>query len=95
MSNTKKCSNCGEWSHWNLSLDDKCEHCGEYLQKQEKEKAEEKAVIKQLQEKAFLFHINENDNIFQKILKKGGYAVYLIILAIVSFLSWILFWLGP
>lgn len=95
MSNTKKCINCEKWSQWNLSINDKCEHCGEFLQKREKEKAEEKALIKQLQEKAFFFNINEDDNIFQKILKKGGYFVYIIILSIVSFLSWILFWLGP
>lgn len=95
MSNTKKCSNCGEWSHWNLSLEDKCEHCGEYLQKQEKERAEEKALLKQIQDKKFLFNIHSDDNILIKIIKKSGYVVYLIILGIASFISWLLFWLGP
>ena len=95
MSNTKKCPNCGKWSRWNLSLEDKCEHCREFLQKKEKQKAEEKELLKQIQEKAFLFHINESDNILKKAIKKAGYVVYIIILSVASFLSWLLFWLGP
>lgn len=95
MRNTKKCPNCGEWSNWNLLLDDACEHCGELLQKKEFNKAEEKRMTKDLQEKSFIFYINEGDNKILKILKKGGYAVYLLIMAIASFISWLLFWLGP
>ena len=95
MSSQKKCENCGQWSDWNLSVEDKCTHCGEFLQKEVVKKKKEKALLKELQEKAFLFHINETDNIFQKAIKKGGYIVYVIILSIASFLSWLLFWLGP
>ena len=93
--NTKKCPNCGEWSKWNLSLHDKCEHCGELLQKQEALKEKEKIKEIEKQEKEFIFHIDKTDNFLQKALKKGGYAVYVVIMSVVSFITWLLFWLGP
>lgn len=95
MENSKKCPNCGKWSKWNLKIDDACEHCGELLQKKEKEKAEKKEFIKQLEEKSFLFNIQPKDNFLVIILKKFGYVIYLLLMAIASFLSWLLFWLGP
>lgn len=30
----KKCPACGQWSHWNQDINDKCEHCGKVLEAQ-------------------------------------------------------------
>ena len=95
MVNEKKCPHCNNWSEWNSSLDDVCEHCGELLQKKEKEKAIKKKLLTELQEKKFLFHVKKEDHFLKKVAKKGGYAIYLLAMAVASFLSWLLFWLGP
>ena len=95
MINTKKCTECGQWSEWNHYLEDKCEFCGELLQKEKYELHEKKRLEKIEKEKNFIFNINKEDNVFVMIIKKGGYLIYLLIMTIVSILSWLMFWLGP
>ena len=95
MSNTKKCPTCGKWTNWNLSLEDTCEHCGELLQKVEIKRAEEKKIDLKRQEKEDIFAINPEDNFLLVLIKRGGYYIYVVVMAIVSFILGILFWLGP
>ena len=95
MSSEKKCPNCGEWSSWSGDLDDTCDHCGAYLSPAERKNRQEKETRDRQQEENWMFHYDNDASVFEKIYKKTGNFIYMIIMAIVSFIMWLFLWLGP
>ncbi len=86
--NIKKCGFCGNWSGAAGSLDDCCEVCNEILDykshyrlSQRVEKSEEKAVL--------FYHIQENDSLFTKIIRRIAGSIYFAVMGIVSFIVWL------
>jgi len=98
MNQEKRCPHCSKWSSWNGNLDDKCEHCGEYLKLNERiEIAEKEEKQKKLQfnfKEKFPFTVKEGDNLVVKGVKTVGYWVYFVFMSIMAVLLWIIFWLA-
>ena len=95
MSNEKKCSSCGEWSKWKNDLNDVCQHCGELLSPKELEEKIEKEELVQKQEREWVFNFESNASLGEKLFKTVGNYIYMAIMAIVSFIMYLFFWLGP
>lgn len=86
----KKCPHCGKWSEWTTSFDDRCEHCGEPLSPvdlERKAKKEEEAVR---QEQNWMFYIKPDDGALMRFLKKSGNLFYMVFMAIMSFIMWVI-----
>ena len=86
----KKCPNCGKWSTWNQNLRDTCDHCGKTLGGKDLEYQEKRQAQKQANEEQWIFYINESDNDFLKVLKKTGNFFYVIYMAILTFVAWVI-----
>jgi predicted amidophosphoribosyltransferase len=86
----KKCPYCGEWSTWNQDLRDTCDHCGKILGGKDLEYQEKRQAQKQANEEQWIFYINESDNEFIKALKKTGNFFYVIYMAILTFMAWVI-----
>lgn len=88
--NQKKCPNCGKWSAHKGDYAASCEHCGKLLfpvELKRKEKKEENDLRK---EKEWMFYINPDDSGLVKFLKKSGNLFYLVFMAIMSFIMWVI-----
>jgi pyruvate-formate lyase-activating enzyme len=86
----KKCPHCGNWSSWNLSLTDICEHCGKTLGGRDLENQEKRQADKKTNEDNWMFNIKDSDSDFKKGLKKVGNFSYTIFMAIISFILWLI-----
>lgn len=86
----KKCPNCQKWSVWNTNYDDRCEHCGELLAPVEAQRVEKQKQEAIRQEEEWMFYIKPEDNFLQKGLKKVGNFFYVIFMAIMSMLMWLI-----
>lgn len=86
----KKCPHCGEWSPWNQNLKDVCEHCGKPLGGKDLEYQEKRKTQKQANEEQWIFYIKETDNNFVKGIKKAGNFFYVIYMAILTFVAWVI-----
>ena len=95
MVNEKKCPHCEKWSVWNTNVNDTCQHCGKVLAplEQQQQILKENRIVKQ--EKEWLFYFDQNAPFYEKFVKKVGNYIYYVIMAIVSFIMYLLFWSGP
>lgn len=87
----KKCPECGEWSSWNVNIEDLCSHCNKPLSPVE---LKNQADLDELdrQNKNFsitVVQIKEDDNIIVVAVKRVIQAVQLSVMAIVSFVIWL------
>lgn len=93
MASQKKCPSCGQWTVWNVSIDDTCEHCGEYLMARERAAEEARTERIRKDKEKFLFTIKPTDNALQRVARRVGYVFYVTYVAILSLITAILFWL--
>ncbi|WP_066839685.1 hypothetical protein [Rufibacter ruber] len=93
MNASKKCPHCGQWSAWNQSPHDRCEHCQGILdpdalarqQAQEERKQEEKERFT-----VDFIQINPDDPWFTRFFKRIGLGFQLAFVGVVSFLLWLI-----
>lgn len=94
----KLCPHCKKWSTWTESMDDNCQHCGEYLKLTERtelaEKEEKRRNLDYNFKEKFPFSIKEGDNLLVKGVKSIAYGVYVVFMSIMVTLLWIIFWLA-
>ncbi|MCC5932376.1 MAG: hypothetical protein JJU28_24235 [Cyclobacteriaceae bacterium] len=90
MKHQKKCPGCGEWSTWYQSHEDICEHCGTLLSPEAFNRDERRAEYQAASEKKWIFYIEENDGPVLRFFKKIGNTVYLIYMAILTFIMWLI-----
>lgn len=86
----KKCSNCGKWSSWSNSVEDRCEHCNELLSPSEYERKQKIKQEKERQEKNWMFYIDPDDSGIVKFFKKSGNVFYTVFMAIMTFIMWLI-----
>jgi hypothetical protein len=89
----KKCENCGKISKWNLSDNDRCEHCDAFLVSRELIIKREKAIEEEKED--FLVRwefteIKEDDSIYTMFFKNIAWRIQLILTAILSFFIWLI-----
>ena len=89
MATKKKCPECNQWTSWNHQLTDKCEHCGELLDKRTISDLEyfEKQQ-KQNNENSFTVPKND-DNFLMLALRRTVWIANVIYMATVSFFLWL------
>ncbi|WPP51120.1 hypothetical protein [Catalinimonas niigatensis] len=90
MKGSKKCPNCNQWSEWNQDKTDRCEYCGALLAPEVVEREENREKRKKEQEDEWIFNIQPDDSPFKVFLKKIGKVGYVIFMAIVSFIVWLI-----
>ena len=88
-SGEKKCPHCGKWSVWNQNLNDPCVHCGNPLGGIDLVYHEKRVAQKKANEEQWIFNIREDDTEFVKYLKKIGNFFYVIYMAILTFIAWV------
>ena len=86
----KKCPHCGEWSSWQVSVHDRCLHCGQALAGRDLEYYEKRQKELKTNEENWIFFIREKDPNWMKVLKKVGNVFYTIYIAILTFLAWLI-----
>ena len=93
MASEKKCPHCGQWTEWNVSMEDRCQHCNEYLMA--RERADDEARVERIRKdkEKFMFTVKPTDGPLMRIARRVGYVFYVIYIAILSLITWILFWL--
>ena len=92
MSSSRKCPNCGQWSLWNQSPEDLCEHCGKILdpqglkarQMQEEEDFRQKQNIN-----IALIEIFPYDSTFTRFWKRIVQGFQITLMGIISFIIWL------
>lgn len=89
MSGSKKCPNCHQWSSWNQQKTDRCEHCGALLATETIEREEKREKKKKEEEDRWVFNIQPDDPPLTIFFKKIGKVGYVIFMAIVSFIVWL------
>ena len=57
-----KCHSCGQWSNWTSRIDEKCPHCGAYLDPGRLQYAEENRVNMERNRKNSYLVINKDDD---------------------------------
>lgn len=90
MKGSKKCPHCHQWSEWNQDKTDRCEHCGALLAPEVVEREEKRDKKKKEEEDGWVFNVQPNDSPFKVLLKKVGKVGYVIFMAIVSFIVWLI-----
>ncbi|MFB9863838.1 hypothetical protein [Rufibacter immobilis] len=93
MKESKKCPHCGQWSVWNHSPADRCEHCQALLDPAAFERQQAQAERKEEEEKRFsvdLIQINPDDSALVKFFKSIGLGFQLAFVGIVSFILWLI-----
>ncbi|MGZ5242429.1 MAG: hypothetical protein ACXWDO_05380 [Bacteroidia bacterium] len=90
----KKCPNCGKFSHYDYSVEAKCEFCGAILDPRTfeaakaKEEKEQQAQLKH-EHPVFWVSIKPSDSSLTVLGKQVLRAAQIIYMAIISFLLWI------
>lgn len=90
MKHQKKCPECGEWSIWEQSHEDLCEHCGALLSPEAFKRQEKRAEYQEASKKKWIFYIEEDDGALMRFFKKTGNTIYLIYMAILTFIMWLI-----
>lgn len=89
----KKCSFCGQWSHWNQQPTDTCQHCGALLDDDTFLRAAAKEIEKRNRKKRIeidIIQISPNDTLLVRIAKRIVQMLQITFIAIVSFIIWFL-----
>ena len=86
----KKCPACGQWSNWNQSMTDKCEHCGTVLERQ---RAEDTKRREDNAKKPLTFtkrKVEPGDSFLQVMYKKVFNWTGAAYFAFLSFMMWLI-----
>jgi predicted amidophosphoribosyltransferase len=87
---SKKCAACQQWSVWQQSLNDRCEHCGELLDPQAAQNARQREEV--ANQKATpglqLIEIHPDDGAFTQFFKRMIRGGQLAFAAILAFIVW-------
>lgn len=87
---TKKCPHCHQWSTWQQRPDNRCEHCGEFLDPQaHQSNLAREQVAQQKMPSVVLVEIKPEDGPvvrFLKIIARGGQLAFA---AILAFIVWV------
>lgn len=92
LKSSRKCPGCGQWSGWNQSPDDKCEHCDDVLDPQGLKNRQEQEAEEQRQKKNLnlaLIEIYPTDPPLTRFGKRIIQAGQLSLMAIISFIIWL------
>ena len=82
---TKKCPHCQQWSAWNQRPNDRCEHCGEFLDPRGQRQAEAKRQKESQPKAPSFFEIQSDDNVVVRFFKRIGRAGQVVFGAILAF----------
>lgn len=85
----KKCPECGKWSEWNHSPEDRCEHCGSLLSPREYEESNKPAEEDKFGMEIKLIPIHSTDSGILIAIKRVIQGFQLLFFGIVSFLVWL------
>ena len=89
---SRKCPSCGQWSNWHQSPDDKCEHCGNYLDPQAlkaRQQREEEEFRQKKNLNIALIEIYPYDSQWTRFGKRIIQGFQLSLMAIISFIIWV------
>ena len=89
---TRKCPACGQWSDWTQNPDDLCQHCGAILDPQgvrARQLQEEEAFRQQKNINIALIEIYPYDSAFTRFWKRIVQGFQLTLMAIISFIIWV------
>ncbi|MBW3128445.1 hypothetical protein [Hymenobacter profundi] len=82
---TKKCPHCQQWSAWNQRPNDRCEHCGGFLDpRAQRRVAEENRKAIEPKEPSLL-EIQSDDNVIVRFFKRIGRVGQVVFGAILAF----------
>ncbi|MFY0672824.1 MAG: hypothetical protein JXQ87_05445 [Bacteroidia bacterium] len=94
----KLCPHCNTWTNWEGHIDDRCNHCNQYLKEAERtdiaEKEEKRRQLEFNFQEKFPFKVREGDNFIVRIVKQTAYGIYFVFMSIMVTLLWIIFWLA-
>ena len=83
---TKKCPACQQWSEWQLQPTDRCTHCGELLDPQAHQQAQQAAASgPEPKSPVRLIQINPEDGVILRALKwlvRGGQLLFIALLGL-------------
>ncbi|UOR06352.1 hypothetical protein MUN82_04470 [Hymenobacter aerilatus] len=82
---TKKCPHCQEWSAWNQRPNDRCEHCGEFLDPRAQKRLEEQQQKAKQPDQPTFFEIQPDDNVVVRFFKRMGRVGQVVFGAILAF----------
>jgi phage FluMu protein Com len=92
-----KCPHCKQWTLWNGNINDRCQHCGVFLEKEAFSDEIEKKIKKQVALENDPFIIKENDSPAIKLakrilvfLRKLLYYFQIAFVAFISFILWLI-----
>lgn len=87
MTSSKKCLHCLAWSDWQQHSDDRCEHCGELLSPLAHAEAQQAAALERQQPpSAFVSHIDPQDGLLRRLVKRLVYGGKVVFAALLSLL---------
>jgi predicted amidophosphoribosyltransferase len=90
LSSSKKCPHCQQWSIWQQSPYDHCEHCGELLDPRAQQSAvDREQASRQKMPAAFLVEIKPEDGALVRFLKTVIRGGQLFFAAILAFIVWL------
>lgn len=92
MNASKKCPNCGQWSHWNQNPTDRCEHCQSILDPVAVASQQARAK-RQLEKGRFeidFIEINPHDPWYTQFIKRIGLGFQIAFVSVVSFILWLI-----
>lgn len=90
MSRNIKCPECGTWNKWGESNHLICEDCGYKMKDPHQERKEKREAFDREQLDKWMFTIKEEDSKPVILLKKAGNVAYMVFMAIVAFVSWLI-----
>jgi phage FluMu protein Com len=85
---TKKCPHCQQWSGWRLQPTDRCEHCGQLLDPQGHNRAQQQAAAQQ-KPAIRLLEIEPEDRGFTRFWKTMVRGGQLLFIALMGFFIWL------
>jgi len=89
MPTQKKCPECNQWTSWNHQLTDKCEHCGELLDKRTINDLEYFEKQQKMNDENSFYTPKPGDNFIVLAVRKAAWIANVIYMAFVSFMLWL------
>ncbi len=90
MSVESKCVNCSKWSYSSGMIEDRCLHCGEYIDPQRFLNTNKKLTDQLIEKQSNKLFILENDNWITIMLKKTLFYLQISFISLVSFIIWLI-----
>lgn len=85
-----KCWNCSEWTENTGQIEDRCNFCGEILNKSNFENRNKALTNKLITKQNSWLVIRDEDSWGKRFLKKTGLVVQIIFVSFASFIIWLL-----